>query len=30
MVNICNYIEDFALIIDYSDKIIKIIEANEY
>lgn len=30
MVNICNYIEDFALIIDYSDKIIKIVDANEY
>lgn len=30
MVNICNYIEDFALIIDYFDKIIKIVDANEY
>ena len=30
MVNICNYIEDFALIIDYPDKIIKIVDANEY
>ena len=28
--NICNYINDFALIIDYADKIIKIVDANEY
>lgn len=30
MVNICNCVEDFTLIIDYSDKIIKIVDANEY
>lgn len=30
MVNICNYTKDFALIIDYSDEIIKIVDANEY
>lgn len=30
MVNICNYTKDFTLIIDYSDEIIKIVDANEY
>lgn len=30
MVNICNYTKDFALIINYSNEIIKIVDANEY
>lgn len=30
ILDMCNCTEDFALIIDYSDKIIKIVDANEY
>lgn len=30
ILDMCNYTEDFTLVIDYSDKIIKIVDANEY
>lgn len=30
MVNICNYTKGFALIIDYLDEIIKIVDVNDY